>query len=36
MEASGSNFETMDRIDKLDEKVSKLNSSIEKLAAYVE
>ena len=36
MEASGSNFETIDRIDKLDEKVSKLNSNIEKLAAYVE
>jgi len=36
MEASGSNFDTMDKIDKLEEKVSKLNANIEKLAAYVE
>ncbi|MBR6098828.1 hypothetical protein IKP85_03705 [bacterium] len=36
MEASGSNYDTMDRIDKLEEKIAKLNKNIEKLTAYVE
>lgn len=36
LEASGSNTETMDRIEKMDETITKLNANIEKLAAYVE